>query len=77
MIYTRDPNIDQQKAIEIALSYLETQPDRVDYMTDVALIQDRGDYWECWFLKKKPASTADDIIAVNKVSGKASSWLRG
>jgi hypothetical protein len=76
MIYSCDPVIDHQQAIEIALSYLDHQPYATDYIKDVAVIHDRGDYWACWFLKKQPSQATDEIIAVHKVSGKACSWLR-
>ena len=76
MIYSHDPVIDHQQAIAIALSYLDKQPYGTDYMKDVAIIHDRGDYWECWFLRKQPVQTTEDIIAVHKVTGKACSWLR-
>ena len=77
MIYSLDPAIDYQKAIDIALSYLDTLPNGIEYIKDVSIIQEQGEYWECWFLRKKSARSLGDIIAVHKVSGKVCSWLNG
>lgn len=74
MSHTQDPAIAYRKAIEIALSYIDTRPGGTDYNREVAVIHDRGAYWGCLFLKKQPAHNSEDIIAVHKITGKVCSW---
>jgi|GEM_PF-6809434 len=64
----------ENQAIEIARNFMKKQVFCNAYNLEKVEVHDAGDFWECWFMKKKPSRPAYGVVTVHKTTGQAK-WL--
>ncbi|MEO0205884.1 MAG: hypothetical protein ABIL22_04320 [candidate division WOR-3 bacterium] len=60
---------EENQAIEIARDFMKKQAFCSDYDLEKVEVHSAGDFWECWFVKKKPSRPMYGVVAVHKTTG--------